>query len=77
MPFKIGEVYRYSSRKKGQSVPPQIVDGMPNFYYETYGGDDKSSISFQKGVHNLAAVKLKDGSKRQSPNQMGRKESLL
>ena len=32
MPFKIGEVYRYSSRKKGQSVPPQIVDGMPNFY---------------------------------------------
>ena len=64
MPFRIGEVYRYSSQNRTQGVPPKVVDGLPNFFYETYGGEGKSTISFQKGVHNLAAVKLKDGSKR-------------
>ena len=64
MPFQIGEVYRYSSRDRGEGVPAKIVDGLPNFFYETYGGEDKSSIFFQKGIHNIASVDLSDGSKR-------------
>ena len=53
MPFQIGEVYRYSSRDRGEGVPAKIVDGLPNFFYETYGGEDKSSIFFQKGIHTI------------------------
>lgn len=64
MPFRIGEVYRYSNQNRAQGIPPEVVDGLPNFFYETYGGDGRSSIFFQKGIHNIAAVELNDGTKR-------------
>ena len=64
MPFRIGEVYRYSNQNRTPGVPPKVVDGLPNFFYETYGGEGRSSIFFQKGIHNLAAVDLGDGTKR-------------
>lgn len=64
MPFHIGEVYRYSNQERGKGIPPQIVDGLPNYFFETYLAGCERTIFFQKGIHNIAAVRLADGSER-------------
>ena len=78
MSFYIGGIYRYSNQDGGAEVPPKIVDGLPNFFFETYAGSNYSRIFFQKGIHNLAAVNLVDGTKRipaiiisSSPHKVG------
>lgn len=63
MAFHIGEVYRYSSQNRMPGVPPETIDGLQNFFYETYS-PEYSSVTFQKGIHNLAAIRLQDGSNR-------------
>ena len=63
MPFRIGAVYRYSNRKQNE-VPEAVVDGLPNFFYETYSSRETSKVFFQKGIHNIATVRLQDGSTR-------------
>lgn len=55
--LKIGTVYRYSY------VPdhvPVIVDGMPNYYHETYV-PGYNSFKFQKGIHFSQSVTGPDG----------------
>ena len=78
MPFYIGEIYRYSNQNNSVDRPPEFVDGLPNFFFETYAGPNYSRVFFQKGIHNLAAVKLSDGTKRipaiiisSSPHKVG------
>lgn len=63
MGFRIGAIYRYSSRSKEREQPEKQADGLPNFFYETYLAG-ASSICFQKGIHNIAGVTLPDGTKR-------------
>ena len=77
MPFYIGGIYRYSNQDVA-GIPPKTVDGLPNFFFETYAGLNYSRIFFQKGIHNLAAVNLADGAKRipaiiisSSPHKVG------
>lgn len=62
--FEIGKVYRYAYDVCVDGKIEEFVDGLPNFFYETKNEFGASSVKFQKGIHNLAAVKLKDGSKR-------------
>lgn len=64
MSFHIGGIYRYSNQGIAIGIPPAVVDGLPNFFFETYAGNDYSRIVFQKGIHNLAAVNVADGTKR-------------
>lgn len=64
MPLYIGGIYRYSNQGGGVEIPPRIVDGLPNFFFETYAGPGYSRIFFQKGIHNIAAVQMPDGRKR-------------
>lgn len=64
MSFYIGGIYRYSKQDDAVGTPPKIVDGLPNFFFETYAGSNYSRILFQKGIHNLATVNLADGTKR-------------
>ena len=64
MAFRIGEVYRYSNASTDGCVPLEKVDGLPNFFYETYSPDQVSTIRFQKGIHNIASVHLQDGTER-------------
>lgn len=64
MSFRIGEVYRYSSQNKTDGVPEKIVDGLPNYFFETYAPNLKGTVFFQKGIHNIAAVHLPDGTER-------------
>ena len=78
MPFYIGEIYRYSNQNNSVDRPPEFVDGLPNFFFETYAGPNYSRVFFQNGIHNLAAVKLSDGTKRipaiiisSSPHKVG------
>lgn len=64
MAFHIGEVYRYSSQSRTSGVPPETIDGLQNFFYETYSSEGYSSVTFQKGIHNLASVQLQNGQRR-------------
>ena len=64
MAFHIGEIYRYSNQNRDINNPPQFVDDLPNFFYETFSEDTKSTITFQKGIHNIASVKTNDGQER-------------
>ena len=64
MPLHIGEVYRYSSQNITQGLPDKIVDGLPNFFYETYAGEGMSRVFFQKGIHNIATVSHMSGERR-------------
>ena len=64
MAFRIGEIYRYSNQNRLNSVPEEYVDGLPNYFYETYSPDQISSVFFQKGIHNIATVHLSDGTER-------------
>ncbi|WP_035765067.1 restriction endonuclease [Butyrivibrio sp. NC2002] len=60
--FEIGKVYRYSNQKSDCIEP--IVDGLPNFFYETRNDRGDSNIVFQKGIHQIKSVKLEDGTTR-------------
>lgn len=62
--FRIGEVYRYSNKNWKAGIPDETVDGLRNFFFETYGGEGRSSVFFQKGIHNLATVEDLNGEKR-------------
>lgn len=62
--FEIGKIYRYSNQKFDYDDIPSTIDGLPNFFYETKCENADTSIVFQKGIHNIKAVKLKDGSIR-------------
>lgn len=62
--FEIGKVYRYSSKKSDNDYIEPFVDELPNFFYETKCDIADSNIVFQKGIHNIKSVKLKDGSYR-------------
>lgn len=64
MPLHIGEIYRYSNQNFGDEPPEKIVDGLPNFFFETYAGPGMSRIFFQKGIHNIATVTGPDGENR-------------
>lgn len=64
MSFYIGGIYRFSNQDSSTGVPSKIVDGLPNFFFETYAGPNYNSIFFQKGIHNLAVVNSADGTKR-------------
>ena len=61
--MKIGTVYRASSQKDKQDPSILEIDGCPNFYYHTFM-QGKSKILFQRGVHSIARVSLKDGTSR-------------
>lgn len=63
MSFRIGEIYRYSNRKE-EGTPEPIVDGLPNFFFETFSENNESSVRFQRGIHNIATVLLENGTKR-------------
>ena len=64
MALHIGEIYRYSNQNRDLNNPEKIVDGLPNFYYETFCEHAQRAIVFQKGIHNIAEVKLIDGDRR-------------
>ena len=58
--LRIGTVYRYSN-----VIDPTtpIVDGLPNYFYETYV-QNFSSFKFQRGIHIVQAVTGPDGRSR-------------
>ena len=64
MAFRIGEIYRYSNQGKDVGQPEEMVDGLRNFFFETFSPDYSSKVVFQKGIHNIAAVSVEDGTKR-------------
>ncbi len=79
--MKIGTVYRASSQKDKQDPSILEIDGCPNFYYHTFM-QGKSKILFQRGVHSIARVSLKDGTSRvpaiilsSSPHMYGSKNT--
>lgn len=63
MAFKIGEVYRYSSKGDNRK-PVEYIDNLKNFYYETYSDKCQTTVSFQSGIHNIAKVRLENGVER-------------
>lgn len=62
--FEIGKVYRYPYDVMINGEIPEIVDGLPNFFYETRNELGASNVKFQRGIHPIGAVKLHDGSSR-------------
>ena len=62
--LEIGKVYRYPYNETENGQIPMEIDGIPNFFYETRNDMGLSSVKFQKGIHPIKSVKLKDGTKR-------------
>ena len=62
--LEIGKIYRYASSATVDGVIPEIVDSLPNFFYETRNDIGATSIKFQKGIHPIATVTLENGEKR-------------
>lgn len=61
--MKIGTVYRASNQKEKQDPALLEIDGCPNFFYHTFM-KGKSKILFQRGVHTIGRVALKNGTTR-------------
>ena len=59
--LKIGEIYRLPKQKSGQKPTP-VVDGLPNFYFETQ--TPGVGFAFQKGIHPVQEVETTQGNKR-------------
>ena len=64
--LEIGKIYRYASSATVDGVIPEIVDSLPNFFYETRNDIGATSIKFQKGIHPIATVTLENGEKRRA-----------
>lgn len=64
MAFHIGEIYRYSYQNRTNTKPEAFIDGLPNYFYETYSPNNSTAVQFQRGIHNIAAVTLPNGSSR-------------
>ena len=64
MSFRIGEIYRYSSQNNGLVIPEKTVDGLRNYFYETFSPNLKGRVQFQRGIHKIATVRVLDGTER-------------
>lgn len=62
--FEIGKVYRYPYDVIIDGEIPEVVDGLPNFFYETKNMLGASNVKFQRGIHPIGAVKTIDGTSR-------------
>ena len=78
--LKIGTVYRYASDTKSYNTP--VIDGLPNYFYETHVDGFNNSFSFQKGIHSIRQVTGPDGKSRcpviivsSSPHKAGSDET--
>ena len=54
--FEIGKVYRYPYDVMINGEIPEIVDGLPNFFYETRNELGARNVKFQRGIHPIGAV---------------------
>ena len=57
--LEIGKVYRLPQK---QLKSTDIVDGLPNFYYET--NTPGFGFAFQRGIHKVKEIKTISGKKR-------------
>ena len=60
--LQVGTVYRYASDTTTYKSP--VVDGLPNYFYETHVEGFDNTFSFQRGIHSIRSVTGPDGKSR-------------
>ncbi len=60
--FKIGTIYRYASDPTTYNIP--VVDGLPNYFFETHIEGFDNTFKFQRGIHSIRSVTGPDGKTR-------------